>query len=402
METAVFQNETGYASRVIRSGGLVAVPTETVYGLAANGLDAQAVEKIYEVKGRPAVKPLSLMVPSADEIQTYTLDAPGQAYSLASRFWPGPLTIVLKAQDFIPPIVLAGGKTVGLRCPDCELTLKLLKESAVPFAAPSANPSGQPSPKNAETVLSYFSGEIEAVIDGGECTLGLESTIIDMSTCPYRILRQGALPYEAIADQLVSHMKIFGITGCTGAGKTSALHVFKEKGALVLDCDAIYHTLLAESDEMLAELRAQFPSAFAAGHFDRKKLGEIVFNSPEALRALNDITHKYVAEAVKSRLRDFAMSGGQLAAIDAVELIASGIDRLCDCTLAITADEALRAERIMQRENISREYALQRIRAQKGEEYYRSNCTYTVENNSDIGDFTDKLLNIINEVTKNG
>ena len=402
METVVFRNETGYASKLLRAGGLVAVPTETVYGLAGNGLDASAVEKIYEVKGRPAVKPLSLMVSSKEEIEKYTLDAPEDAYLLASRFWPGPLTIVLKAQDHIPPIVLAGGKTVGLRCPDCALTLQLLQESAVPFAAPSANPSGEPSPKNAETVLSYFDGAIEAVIDGGECTLGLESTIIDMSSCPYRILRQGALPYADIADALLSQMKIFGITGCTGAGKTSALHVFKEKGALVLDCDAIYHTLLSESAEMLSELRAQFPAAFPNDVFDRKQLGAIVFNSPDALNTLNEITHKYVAEAVKTRLREFAMSGGKLAAIDAVELISSGIDQLCACTIAVTADEAIRAERIMQRENISREYALQRIRAQKGEEYYRSNCTYTVENNSDIGDFTDKILKIIDEVMNNG
>lgn len=402
METLVFRNETGKAAEILCAGGLVSVPTETVYGLAGNGLNAAAVEKIYEVKGRPAVKPLSLMVSSKEEIQKYTEDAPEDAFTLASRFWPGPLTIVLKAKSFIPQIVLAGGNTVGLRCPDCALTLQLLKESGVPFAAPSANPSGEPSPKNAEKVLSYFDGMIDAVIDGGECSLGFESTIIDMSSLPYRILRQGALPYEEIADQLVDRMKIFGITGCTGAGKTSALNVFKAKGALVLDCDEIYHTLLAESEDMLSELHRQFPAAFSGVVLDRKQLGEIVFNSPEALKVLNAITHKYVTEAVKKKLREFAMAGGKLAAIDAVELISSGIVTICDCTIAITAEENLRAERIMQRENISREYALQRIRAQKDEDYYRSNCTYTVENNSDIGDFTNKLLEIINEVMNNG
>ena len=185
METKRIQENIAEAARIIREGGLVAVPTETVYGLAGNGLSEEAVAKIYEVKGRPAVKPLSLMVPDESAMERYCLEIPPQAHALARRFWPGPLTIVLKAKEDIPSIVLAGGKTVGLRCPDHPLTLELLRACGLPLAAPSANPSGAESPKTAEKVLSYFDGKIGAVIDGGPCGIGRESTLIDMSAAPY-------------------------------------------------------------------------------------------------------------------------------------------------------------------------------------------------------------------------
>ena len=162
----------------------MAVPTETVYGLAGNGLDPEAVERIYEVKGRPSVKPLSLMVPGPQAMDVYCEDVPQAARALAEKFWPGPLTIIMKAKSHIPPIVLAGGDTVGLRCPEHKMTLELLRLARLPFAAPSANPSGSESPKTAEKVYEYFNGQIEGIIDGGPCGLGLESTIIDMSRDP--------------------------------------------------------------------------------------------------------------------------------------------------------------------------------------------------------------------------
>ena len=172
MKTAVLREDMTAAARIIRDGGLVAVPTETVYGLAGCGLNEDAVLQIYEVKGRPAVKPLSLMVPDAEALERYGVDVPEQAKLLASRFWPGPLTVVVKARGEIPPIVLAGGKTVGLRCPDHPLTLRLLRECALPLAAPSANPSGEESPKTAQQVLDYFDVIIDCVFDGGPCGLG--------------------------------------------------------------------------------------------------------------------------------------------------------------------------------------------------------------------------------------
>ena len=133
MKTELITNDIKKAAGIIQTGGLVAVPTETVYGLAGNGLNEEAVNAIYEVKGRPSVKPLSLMVADSSAMDRFCYDVPEQARVLAEKFWPGPLTIVLKAKENIPPIVLAGGSTVGLRCPDHPVTLELLKNSKLPF-----------------------------------------------------------------------------------------------------------------------------------------------------------------------------------------------------------------------------------------------------------------------------
>lgn len=398
METLIFDHGTGSAAEIICAGGLVAVPTETVYGLAGNGMDEKAVEKIYEVKGRPAIKPLSLMVASPEEIGRYAVNVPEAAKALAEKFWPGPLTIVLKANPDIPEIVRAGGDTIGLRCPDHALTLKALREAGVPFAAPSANLSGAPSPKTAGDVLKVFDGVIEAVIDGGACTLGRESTILDMSKKPYRVLRQGALPEESISDALVENMHIFGITGTTGSGKTSVLEAFRRKGALLLDCDRLYHNLLENSEGMLRELENRFPDAFEKGRLMRKKLASIVFHNEATLADLNAITHRYVCEDVKRQLRAHAMSGGQVAVIDAVELISSGLGALCDCTIAVLAPEAERMKRIMVRDGLTEEQALERIRAQKNDAYYRENCTYTVLNDGTVEQLSEKINQIMKEV----
>ena len=398
METLIFDHGTGSAAEIICAGGLVAVPTETVYGLAGNGMDEKAVEKIYEVKGRPAIKPLSLMVASPEEIGRYAVDVPEAAKALAEKFWPGPLTIVLKANPDIPEIVRAGGDTIGLRCPDHALTLKALREAGVPFAAPSANLSGAPSPKTAGDVLKVFDGVIDAVIDGGACTLGRESTILDMSKKPYRVLRQGALPEESISDALAENMHIFGITGTTGSGKTSVLEAFRRKGALLLDCDRLYHDLLENSEGMLRELENRFPDAFEKGRLVRKKLASIVFHNEATLADLNAITHRYVCEDVKRQLRAHAMSGGQVAVIDAVELISSGLGALCDCTIAVLAPEAERMKRIMVRDGLTEEQALERIRAQKNDAYYRENCTYTVLNDGTVEQLSEKINQIMKEV----
>jgi L-threonylcarbamoyladenylate synthase len=199
MKTVVIKGKNiSYAVEVLKNGGLVGVPTETVYGLACNGLDAAAVAKIYEVKGRPEVKPLSLLVPNIEVAETVCAEIPKSARLLAEAFWPGPLTLVLPKLDTVPQIVTAGGDTIGVRCPNHPKTLELLRLAGVPAAAPSANPSDKPSPKTAGEVFDYFDGKIDCIIDGGKCELGVESTIVSLTTQPYKILRQGALPEEEI------------------------------------------------------------------------------------------------------------------------------------------------------------------------------------------------------------
>lgn len=383
---------------IMRGGGLVAVPTETVYGLAGNGLDEKAVAEIYEVKGRPEVKPLSLMVHDAASMERYCENVPPQAYTLAKKFWPGPLTIVMKAKPCVPEIVRAGGETVGLRCPDHPLTLELLEKSGVPFASPSANPSGEPSPKNADSVLKYFDGKIDAVLDGGECGIGCESTLIDLSRTPYRILRQGALPADEIADAFVDSMKIIGITGGTGCGKTTALNELERRGALLIDCDAVYHRMLETDRPMLDEIEKYFPGAVIDGKLDRKALGAVVFTDEEALRDLNIITHRHINLEIRRILREHAMNGGTLAAIDAIELFSSGLAKRCTATIGVIADREVRIDRIMRRDGISREYAMMRVNAQRPNEYFIQKCSHVLENNGSQEEFIEKCRKTFEEV----
>lgn len=383
---------------IMCGGGLVAVPTETVYGLAGNGLDEKAVAEIYEVKGRPEVKPLSLMVHDAASMERYCENVPPQAYTLAKKFWPGPLTIVMKAKPCVPEIVRAGGETVGLRCPDHPLTLELLEKSSVPFAAPSANPSGEPSPKNADSVLKYFDGKIDAVLDGGECGIGCESTLIDLSRTPYRILRQGALPADEIADAIVDSMKIIGITGGTGCGKTTALNELERRGALLIDCDAVYHRMLETDRPMLDEIEKYFPGAVIDGKLDRKALGAVVFTDEEALRDLNIITHRHINLEIRRILREHAMNGGTLAAIDAIELFSSGLAKRCTATIGVIADREVRIDRIMRRDGISREYAMMRVNAQRPNEYFIQKCSHVLENNGSQEEFIEKCRKTFEEV----
>ena len=205
LKTVVIKDgDLSYAADAVLRGGLVAVPTETVYGLAGNGLDANAVAKIYDIKGRPPVKPLSFLVPGLDAAEMFCSLLPQSARLLAEAFWPGPLTIVLPRNDKVPDIVTAGGDTIGIRCPDHPKTLELLRLAGVPLAAPSANLSDQPSPKSAEDVLAYFDGKIDCVIDGGRCVLGIESTLVLLSSEQgyYKVLRQGALAEEEIRRAL--------------------------------------------------------------------------------------------------------------------------------------------------------------------------------------------------------
>ncbi|NCB74688.1 MAG: threonylcarbamoyl-AMP synthase [Clostridia bacterium] len=398
METLNLSEKTAQAAEILKAGGLVAVPTETVYGLAANGFDERAVSRIYEVKGRPEVKPLSLMVQGAEAFELLCREVPKAAYVLADIFWPGPLTIVLKAKKTIPDIVRAGGETVGLRCPDHPQLRELLETVDFPLAAPSANPSGEKSPVSAQEVLKYFNGKIEGIIDGGECVLGKESTIIDLSKTPYTVMREGAASSKDVFLALVSSLTIIGITGGTGTGKTTALNVIREMGGLVIDADELYHTLLNESEPMLEALRARFPGAIPEGTHDTKALGQIVFSDPEELRALNAITHKFVSEEIGRLLTDWAKNGGELAAIDAIALIEGGAANICKATVGIMAPTEARITRLMQRESISREYAELRISAQKPNSFFEENCDYVVSNDSSQESFKAKCKNVFEDI----
>jgi L-threonylcarbamoyladenylate synthase len=186
------------ARLLLESGELVAIPTETVYGLAANALNIAAVTKIFEVKQRPSFDPLIVHVPDMTTAGQYVEDIPDKALALAEKFWPGPLTIVLKKKQIIPDMVTAGLDTVGIRCPNHPMTSSLLKELSFPLSAPSANPFGYVSPTRPEHVDDQLGNSIPYILDGGACGIGIESTIVGFENNSPIVYRIGGLSLEAI------------------------------------------------------------------------------------------------------------------------------------------------------------------------------------------------------------
>ena len=190
------------AADLIRRGELVAIPTETVYGLGANGLDEVAVTKIFEAKGRPQDNPLILHICGAEQIELFCHDVPAAAYELAKEFWPGPRTLVLPARDCVPRRTTGGLSTVAVRCPDNAVTREIIRLAGVPIAAPSANISGKPSTTTAQHDLHDHDGKIAAIVDGGPCRVCVESTIVDLTEDRPRLLRPGGITPEQLISVL--------------------------------------------------------------------------------------------------------------------------------------------------------------------------------------------------------
>ena len=518
METRIFHpehdtNAVAEAAAILRRGGLLGIPTETVYGLGADALNEDAVRRIFEAKGRPQDNPLIIHVPSADWLERYCQNVPAAAYRLAEKFWPGPLTMILKRKKVVPDATTAGLDTVGVRCPDHQVTLAIIREAGVPIAAPSANTSGRPSCTCAADCLEDMEGKIDAVVDGGPCQVGVESTILDLTCTPPRLLRPGGLPLEALEevvgpvavdkavterlkdgeqpkapgmkyrhyapkapvtvvtgpaeasartilqmvkpgdgvicfdefaelfkeqeveclgpsqDKRIQAQRVFdalrafdskdvqqiyaqcpdsqglglaignrlkkaagfktvaadqkkvviGITGGTGSGKTSALNAIRDLGGVVIDCDAVYHEMLNQDAELRHAIEVKFHGVFNSdGSLNRKKLGELVFENKERMAQLNEVIYQFLVPEVQRRARD-----GNLTAIDAINLIESGVGELCDRTVAVTAPAELRVRRIMARDGIDERYARMRVSAQKSDEFYRSKCDYELSNTAD-------------------
>lgn len=212
MQTIMFSSPlTGeqyeQAAAIIRDGGLLGIPTETVYGLGANALNEDACRNIYLAKGRPQDNPLIIHIADAGWLRRYCRDIPDAAYRLAEAFWPGPLTMILPKQDVVPMATTGGLDTVGVRCPDHPVTLEIIRRADVPIAAPSGNRSGRPSPTTAQHMMEDMDGRIDAIVDGGSCGVGVESTIIDLTCTPPRLLRPGGLPLEAL-EEVLGHVDV--------------------------------------------------------------------------------------------------------------------------------------------------------------------------------------------------
>ena len=510
------------AAQIIKNGGLVAIPTETVYGLGANGLNEGAVAKIFEAKGRPQDNPLILHVADVSEIEKFCHSIPEAAYALAEKFWPGPLTMVLPAKDTVPLSTRANLPTVAVRCPDCDITRQIIRLSGVPIAAPSANISGKPSTTTAQHVLHDHDGRIDAIVDGGACRVGVESTIVDLTEDTPRLLRPGGVTLEdmheilgdividkavaaavdkdavvkapgmkyrhyapdcrvlivdgdlpgafgyvrshwqpgnrvlcfeeeltafadfaplaygteADTDTLLAGLfaalrqlddpaigtvfarcpkgsgkalavqnrlekaagfcrvnprekhKIIGITGGSGSGKTTLLNSIRKLGGTVIDCDEVYHRLLKYDTALLQAIEARFPGVVEKGGLNRKKLGERVFSDEAALQDLNAITHG----AVKQEVLRLIPPIPALVAIDAIGLFESGLNALCDVTVAVTAPVKDRVRRLMAREGISEAYATKRISSQRDDRWFVQHCDTVLENDGGYDAFQAKCL----------
>ncbi len=213
METLIVKmpegGEAAYesAAHVLQSGGLVAFPTETVYGLGGNALNPEASAKIYAAKGRPSDNPLIVHVSDVEMVEELVMEVPENARKLMEVFWPGPLTIILKAGDAVPRQTTGGLDTVALRMPNHSVALELIRKSGLPIAAPSANASGRPSPTKAAHVMEDLSGRIDMVLDGGEVEIGVESTIVDLTGDTPQILRPGYITKEML-ECVVGHTEV--------------------------------------------------------------------------------------------------------------------------------------------------------------------------------------------------
>ena len=224
METKLFTaplDEAQYeeAAAIVRRGGLLGIPTETVYGLGADALNEDACRRIYEAKGRPQNNPLIIHIPDMSWLPRYCRDIPPAAYALARRFWPGPLTMILPRADCVPLRTTGGLDTVGIRCPDHPVTLEIIRRAGVPIAAPSGNTSGRPSPTTAQHMVEDMWGKIHGIADGGPCGVGVESTIIDLTCTPPRLLRPGGLPLEDLEEVLGEVIVDEAVTAEPEAGK---------------------------------------------------------------------------------------------------------------------------------------------------------------------------------------
>ena len=187
-------------AQIIHKGGVVIFPTETVYGIGVNGLNEEAVRKLYKIKQRPLNKPISLLVSDMNMVNKVTKDITDLEYKLMERFFPGPFTIILNKKDIVPDIVTANSSTVGIRMPSEEITRKLIEYANVPIAAPSANISDKPSGTNLESIIKDFEGKVDYFIDSGESKLGIASTIVKVIDGIPHILRQGTITKEQIQE----------------------------------------------------------------------------------------------------------------------------------------------------------------------------------------------------------
>lgn len=523
MKTEIFRIESAddgkidIVGRILRQGGLVAIPTETVYGLAGNALRGDIAEKIFKAKGRPSDNPLIVHISSFSQWEPLVRELPEKAVRLAEAFWPGPLTIILPKSDLIPDEVSGKLPTVAVRMPSDEIARAIIEKAGVPLAAPSANLSGKPSPTSAKHVIDDMNGKIDAIVDSGDCSVGVESTVITLAENPPRLLRPGGITPEMLisvlgeieiddavfnklaegaeaaspgmkykhyspdakvtlikgetdefiryteenkndntvvlcfegeeelfslralsygkkndAESQAKHifdalrrvdemkadavfvrfpecsgmglavfnrliraagfnvvdlhtpkkLRVIGLTGKTGAGKTTVSDILRKKGCFIIDGDKIARDILKPGSPAIRELCDFFGEdiLLSDGNIDRRKVAERAFSSRENTNMLNRITHPHITDLFVRHIEKAEKEGYPAAIIDAAALLESDCKRLCEKIIVVHAPEDVRLERILTRDSIDLESALRRIKAQKDDSYYFSHADLIINN----------------------
>jgi L-threonylcarbamoyladenylate synthase len=304
----LFQKAVRRAAELLRAGEAIALPTETVYGLAANALDETAVAKIFQIKGRPATNPVIVHVANLEMAKQCVTVFPALAEQLAKAFWPGPLTLVLPRAQTIPKIVTADGETVGIRWPSHPLMLAVIRECGFPLAAPSANLSNQISPTNAAHVRKQLDGKVAAIVDGGQSAVGIESSVLDLTVSPPQILRPGMIHGESLAAAgfPVANSKLPGASGPLKSPGQLKKHYAPKAKLLVLNW----------SDD--AELKLKIRRA----KFDTQHCHVIAharIPSPEAFARVCVIPHdaEAFARAIYAELHSCDEAGAQTIVVEA-------------------------------------------------------------------------------------
>ena len=532
MDTRILDAEKEYdikaAGEILRRGGLVAIPTETVYGLAGNALDPTVSARIYRVKGRPSDNPLIVHITEMNELPPLVAEIPEAAKKLAAAFWPGPLTIIMKKSALVPGETTGGLDTVAVRMPAHPAARAVIKAAGVPLAAPSANLSGLPSPSAFEHICDDLDGRVEAIMNGGDCAVGLESTVITVVTKIPRVLRPGGVSVEQLravlgevevdkavlekpaenarvsspgmkykhyapkaditildasleeyaafvnmqpesvalcfegeekllqnravtfgraydalsqAHELFSalHMLdhigaktvyarmprkagvglavynrliraagfkvyapketvVLGLTGQTGAGKSTVSRLLTARGCAVIDCDAVTRDPALYSGECLEELQKAFGRDIIKpdGVLDRRLLANRAFVSPEATETLNRITHPVIFDRLRREIGERFAGGAQIVVLDAPTLFEAGADRLCRRVISVLADRSIRLQRIMRRDGITEEEAVRRMRAQQEDTFYAERSDYVLDNTESVSEAAvDTMLAVL-------
>ena len=257
-DTTDITNQIERAAAVLKAGGLVALPTETVYGLGADANNENAVRRIFAAKGRPANHPLIVHLASPEQLTDWANQIPDVAYQFADAFWPGPLTLILRRSPNVLDVVTGGQDTVGLRVPGHPLALELLTAFGGGIAAPSANRFGRISPTTAEHVRAELGDRVDLILDGGPCQVGLESTIIDLSTGRPRLLRPGGVSMEALAAVLGEAPEV-GAKKAPRASGTLASHYAPTTPAVLIPSGELHRYIRAQADQVLGVLTWQAP-----------------------------------------------------------------------------------------------------------------------------------------------